>query len=246
MERMTTEPSPDGAQVPAEAVVADDQAVASTEQVADTPQTVTIDGQEYTLDEARAAVMRQADYTRKTQDLAAERQSLAQAKALFDAIQADPRGSIEALQEHFADALQDNDDEVDPVEARLRRVESFESEQRQQAALAAVDAELTGLEQRYGQFDRNAVLQHAVDNNIGNLRAALLDLRESDPNVMAAQQRAAADAAALAAKQGLAPVAGGSAAAGATKPGGKPIERPSDALREALAEAGVDSIRSLL
>ncbi len=213
--------------------------------VADTPQSVNIDGTEYSLEDVRSGMLRQADYTRKTQEVAAERQRLQQAETLWNALYEDPAGALEAIQEHFAEQLA-APGEVDPDARRWSEVESFMQREQQRETVAAINGELQTLESKFGKFDHDALLNHAIDNGIGNLEAALIHQRATTPALQAQMQHQAAEAAALAAKQGLPPVAGGGSAAGSTQRGGKPIVRPRDALAEALAEAGVDSITSLL
>lgn len=224
-----------------EGALGNEQAPEGAAQVVDTPQTVTIDGQEYTLDDVRSGMLRQADYTRKTQEVANERQQLAQPLALWKALEEDPAGAIEALQEHFAEQLVPAE-ELGPEDARWREVQTFMEKQQEREALAGVNAELARLESKFGSFDKDALLQHAIDRNIPDLEVALIH-----KNAISTEdaQRKAADAAALAAKQGLPPVAGGSRAAGSSQAGGKPITSVKGALAEALAEAGLTSLSSL-
>ena len=61
--------------------------------------TVKIDGAEHqvTLEELQQGYQRQADYTRKTQELASERQRLQQAETIVAALEADPQGTLDAL-----------------------------------------------------------------------------------------------------------------------------------------------------
>jgi len=66
----------------------------STEEAAepaDSTYTVKVDGSEseVTLSELQQGYQRQADYTRKTQELASERQRLEQAEAIVSALEAD-------------------------------------------------------------------------------------------------------------------------------------------------------------
>lgn len=229
---------PSGTEAPSGLVT--EQPEGAGQSVADTP--VTIDGVAYTQDELRASILRQQDYTRKTQDLAAQRQALAQAEAVWQALQDDPKGTLATLEQHFAEALKEAPAATQtPEDARWQQVESFMKEQQQREAVASVNAEIAKLQLKYGMFDGDAVLQHALELQIPNLEVALRDFRAVNP----ATQQAAADAAALAAKQNLPPVSGGSHAAGTTRPGGKPISTVADALNEALAEVGATSLSSL-
>jgi len=206
-------------------------------------QLVEIDGKAYTLADVKSNMLMHADYTRKTQEVASERQRLAQAEAVWSAIQEDPAGSIAALQEHFAAALTPAApaETADPEDEFKAEVKSFMQERRQQELVSTVNAELTSLQ--VPQQNWEGVLQHALSYNIGDLGVAWRDYQA----VNGATQRSEADAAALAAKQGLPAVAGGSSAAGATRAGsGKLPPSFGDALRDTLAENGVASVTSLL
>jgi len=65
--------------------------------------TVKVDGEEsqVSLSELQDGYQRQADYTRKTQELAEERQRLQQAEAIASALETDPAGTIAALSSAF-------------------------------------------------------------------------------------------------------------------------------------------------
>jgi hypothetical protein len=180
--------------------------------------TVTIDGTEVevTLDELRNGYSRQADYTRKTQALAAERERLAAVAQLAEALEADPAGTLQALQKAFADQLGGGTEvELDPNEELLRRHEAFIQRQEAAAREAQIVGEATaalaamqlpeatytpaaGLNAGVVLKGPEALLQYALDNQIGNLTVAARLLRTEQPkgtvNVVARteQKRAAA------------------------------------------------------
>ena len=102
--------------------------------------TVKIDGREerVSLNELQNGYQRQADYTRKTQELASERERLAQGEAIVQALEADPEGAITALAGSFGVGVGNHNtsspehgdyEDVDPDEVRLRRIESSIEEQ---------------------------------------------------------------------------------------------------------------------
>ena len=64
---------------------------------------VKVDGEEHqvSLSELQNGYQRQADYTRKTQEIAEERQRLQQAEAIASALESDPAGTIAALSSAF-------------------------------------------------------------------------------------------------------------------------------------------------
>ena len=149
--------------------------------------TIKVDGEEsqVSLDELRDGYQRQADYTRKTQELSAERDRLRQAESIVSALESDPEGTLQALQRSFGIDLSTPDqmdewDELDPTEQKLRelekKIEQQEAAQRQQT----VEREVSGLQEKYGEFDGKELLRHAVKNGISNLEAAYTHWRFGD------------------------------------------------------------------
>jgi len=65
--------------------------------------TVKVDGaeSEVTLSELQQGYQRQADYTRKTQELASERQRLELDEAIVSALEPDPQAALTALSTAF-------------------------------------------------------------------------------------------------------------------------------------------------
>lgn len=171
--------------------------------------TVTIDGQEQqvTLDEALAGYQRQADYTRKTQELAATRQQIAEAERLWQALQHDPENTLRVLSDAYGlDASEA--EELDPEERRWREVESFMQVQREQAMQTQIDGQLTQLHTQFGDFDDNALIQHMVDHSIGDFEAGYAHLMFTQQRA-AEQQRQQADAQTQQRKATAPPIAGG-------------------------------------
>lgn len=64
---------------------------------------VKVDGEstQVSLNELQDGYQRQADYTRKTQELASERSRLQQAEAIVVALEKDPSGTLQALARSF-------------------------------------------------------------------------------------------------------------------------------------------------
>lgn len=161
--------------------------VAQTEPGGDELYTVKVGGEErqVTLDELRSGFMMQADYTRKTQELAQERQRLQQAAALVSAIETDPAATIQAL----ADAYQLNlgpeqavsqgqegeDGYVDPVEQRIasleRQLQDTVQQQQMEAAQRQINHELSELRKTYGDFDQTELVQHALNKRVDLITA---------------------------------------------------------------------------
>ena len=144
--------------------------------------TIKVDGEEQmvSLEELQNGYQRQADYTRKTQELASERERLAQGEAIVQALEADPQGAISALSDAFGvasvgsqntevEALED----LDPEEVRLRRIEQSIEQQERAARQQNLQKDVQGLRDKYGaDISEQDLYAHALRNNIGNLEAA--------------------------------------------------------------------------
>ena len=135
--------------------------------------------QQVTLEELRKGYMRQADYTRKTQEVAETRKQLSQAEALLTAFQSDPQGTLKAIADHYGmtvaearQAVQDVQDDYgdldpeDPVVQRLARIEQIEQERAAAEVRSQIDNEFSALEGQYGEFDRNEVIAHALRTGV--------------------------------------------------------------------------------
>jgi uncharacterized protein YerC len=144
--------------------------------------TVKVDGveQQVSLDELQNGYQRQADYTRKTQELASERERLAQGEAIVQALEADPVGAIDALTNAFGLTYEDNQttqvetfEDLDPEEQRLRRIETSIEEQERAGRQQNLQKDLQTLRNKYGtDINESELYAHALRNNIGNLDAA--------------------------------------------------------------------------
>ena len=159
---------------------------------------VKVDGVEQlvTLDELQNGYQRQADYTRKTQELASERRRLQQAEAIVSSLESDPEGTLAALGDAFGvqstPQVQpqrrdeyDYDDYSDPVEPDVneQRIAVLEARLEQQDRLhkrQQIEKQVEGLRNTYGDFDAQELYQHALRNKIGNLEAALTHMRYGD------------------------------------------------------------------
>jgi hypothetical protein len=156
----------------------------ATEATSTSGYTVKIDGQEQqvTLDELQNGYQRQADYTRKTQELATERERLAQGEAIVQALESDPEGAISALAGAFGvgggnqQTMPDQTEyeELDPDEFRLRRIESSIEEQNRALRQQNLQKEVKTLREKYDgiDLDEKALYAHALKNKINNLDAA--------------------------------------------------------------------------
>jgi len=148
--------------------------------------TVKVDGemQQVSLDELQNGYQRQADYTRKTQELASERERLAQGEAIVQALESDPRGAVSALADAFGVSMgnQNTDqdelvEDLDPEEVRLRRIEQSIEEQNRANRQQNMQKEVEELSTKFNtDIDEKALYSHALKHNIGNLDAAYAHL----------------------------------------------------------------------
>ena len=140
--------------------------------------TIKIDGEEQqvTLAELQNGYQRQADYTRKTQDLSAERERLQQAEAIVAALESDPKATLHALADTLDVSLAlgddiEDDEFLDPTEKKLRVLEAKIEQQEAAERQRSVEREVLQLQEQYGDFDKQDQLNHALTNNIANLAA---------------------------------------------------------------------------
>jgi hypothetical protein len=174
--------------------------------------TVKVDGEEMqvSVDELRNGYQRQADYTRKTQELAAERERLSQGEAIVQALESDPKSAVSALADAFGIGMDNQSysspeelEDLDPDEVRLRRIESSIEEQDRALRQTNLQKEMNGLKDKYQtDIDESALYSHALKHNIGNLDAAYAHMtydqksaavsKENENSAIVDEKRAAA------------------------------------------------------
>ena len=192
--------------------------------------TIKVDGQEQqvTLEELQSGYQRQADYTRKTQEIAKRAQRLSQAEALAVALERDPHGTLEALQQAYgyqAPAAQPTGfdgyeaEELDPLEQKVLELEAQLRRQTLANQQAQVANELDALRAEVGDdFSDVDVLSYAVKNGMASLRDAYFAMKGpelySTVRTLSAKEREEQEA--IAAKRALAPIEGGSSRSGTT------------------------------
>ena len=146
---------------------------------------VKLDGEELQvpLSEAIAGYQRQADYTRKTQELSQQREQVQFATALQAALDSDPASTLELLSQHYgiskkaaAEMMEQEDEYLDPVEKKYReldrRIAQFEESQNQQL----IEREIQGLQSKYGDFDVKEVVTLAIQRGTTDLEGTYKQL----------------------------------------------------------------------
>ena len=214
-------------------VEAQDTPVLPVEEYSDYRVPIKLDGEELQvpLSEAIAGYQRQADYTRKTQELAQQRQQFEFASALEAALQRDPASTIDLLSQHYGISRQavsemiENDEsfeDLDPVEQRYReldqRIASFEEYQSQQQ----VEFEVKRLQSMYPDFNVQEVVTAALRTGSNDLEGTYKQIafdkimQRQELERKAAEAKANQDADVVEAKRQAAVVSGGSSATATT------------------------------
>lgn len=193
---------------------------------------VKLDGEELKvpLSEAIAGYQRQADYTRKTQELAEQRQALQFASTLQTALENDPAATIDLLATHYgisrAQAQQMAnemvDEDLDPAERKMReldqRIAQFEEFQSQQQ----IEKEINRLKGIYDDFDTNEVVQAALRSGSTNLEATYKQIafdkfmKQKDLEAKANAAKQAEEAKIIESKRQASVVEGGASATAST------------------------------
>jgi hypothetical protein len=182
------------------------------------PVKVTVNGEtfEVPLSELRNGYMRQSDYTRKTQQVAADMQVIQWARELQEGFRADPQAAIEYLASQFGvktgsqpdpwQALVDEDPTLEPLVTTIRQQEQSLNELRrnaqhsdQERMNAQVQSELNDMKSKYSDFDPQQVLPIAIENGLNMEKAYKLWKVDQLDTSSAAQEEAAVKAAAVAA-----------------------------------------------
>lgn len=213
---------------------------------------IKIDGQEsyVPLSEAISGYQRQADYTRKTQELAEQREQMQFATALQTALERDPASTIDLLARHYGISHQaaanmlgedaDDYEELDPVEQRYRQLDQRIAAFEEQKAVEQVEQEIGRLQSKYQDFDASEVVNTALRVGTTDLESVYKQLAfdrmmaRQEVERMAHQQLAGEEQAVMESKREAAVINGGSSATGA----GLAVEpEPIRSVRDAWAAA---------
>ena len=135
-----------------------------------------VDGQEVQvpLQEALAGYQRQADYTRKTQELSEQRKQVEFAATLAQSLEQDPAGTLQALQQHYGVATQPEveDEWMDPAEKQMRQLEQRIQAFEQSKAMDELTKTIDKLQSKYGEdFNPDEVVAKAIATGATDLEA---------------------------------------------------------------------------
>lgn len=173
---------------------------------------VKVDGEELEVPVAEAlqGYQRQADYTRKTQELSERSQQVQFWESVDQAMQVDPQATLSFLQNHYgigqaqvaANTSYEEPEEdwfADPSEKRIAQLEqqlqSVTQHFEQQQASQLLDQVVGNLQQKYGEdFNAREVISAALDRNISDPRMLESVYKEIAFDRLMAKQAAQADA----------------------------------------------------
>lgn len=118
---------------------------------------VKVDGEEIEVPvpELLSGYSRTADYTRKQQALATERQQMRFAAAIADALQEDPQRAIEGLMNHYGygqGAETEEDEFLDPLERQVREQGNVISQLTAERASQQLERDVAMASQQYGDL----------------------------------------------------------------------------------------------
>jgi len=212
---------------------------------------VTVDGEELEvpLKEAVSGYQRQADYTRKTQQLADERRGVQFASAIQQALDNDPNATIELLKSHYGldqqDSFEEDDLWADPMEKQYRQLENRLKSFEEQQAMNELERNIGSLQQKYGEdFDANEVVSLALARGTTDLESVYKQVAfdrlysGEQARRQAQAQRAQQEQQIVQAKRSSGIVAGGSSAQG-TSVDSQPITNLRDAFAAAKQQLGI-------
>ena len=190
-------------------------------EIADKVIKLQVDGEEVVvpIKEALAGYQRQADYTRKTQELSEQRKQVQFAASLAESLQSDPVGTLQALQKHYGVNAPSQDQQVeeewlDPAEKHLRSLEQRIAAFEQQKAMDELTRTIDSLQSKYGDdFNADEVVAKALATGSTDLEAVFKQITFDKVYSKAsdAQKKLMDEQARVEAKRSAAVVSGGSA-----------------------------------
>lgn len=208
---------------------------------------IKLDGEEIAvpLSEAVAGYQRQADYTRKTQELASQREQMQFATAIQEALQQDPSGTIDLLQRHFGVQADSYDEPevpefTDPLERQIWEIDQKVNQIEQFRAEQQLQSELGRLQSKYQDFDPQTIVFEALKQGSNDLEAVYKQMAFDKLYLerQAAQQIAAGEQNVVQAKRDAGIIAGGGNNAASAVDTTGPVSSVRDAWEAAKRELG--------
>jgi hypothetical protein len=187
-------------------------------EIADKVIKLQVDGEEVVVPvkEALAGYQRQADYTRKTQELSEQRKQVQYASALQEALQSDPAATLQLLNQQYGVATQPQEEEwLDPAEQQLRQLEQRIAAFEQSKAMDELTRTIDTLQSKYGEdFDADEVVAKALATGSTDLESIFKQITFDKVYSKASEatKKLSEEQARLQSKRSAAIVSGGTAA----------------------------------
>lgn len=208
-----------------------------------------VDGEEVLVPvkEALAGYQRQADYTRKTQELSEQRRQVQFGGALQEALQNDPKGTLELLKQHYGldeTPLTKEEEELqDPVEKQYRQLEQRVQAFEHQKAADELERTVASLQAKYEDFDANEVVSKALALGSTNLEAVYKQISfdkvyEDAQAIRQIRSKAASDEQTRTSAKRQAGVVSGGTTSSSADVSAKPITSLRDAFEAAKRQIG--------
>jgi hypothetical protein len=203
-----------------------------------------VDGEEVLVPvkEALAGYQRQADYTRKTQELSEQRKSIEYATALQEALQNDPANTLRLLQDQYGIVAEPEEDLwIDPTEKSLKEMEKRLASFEQQRAMDELTKTIDTLQSKYGDdFNADEVVAKALATGATDLEAIFKQVAFDKVYSKAseANKKLAKEQERLEAKRGAGIVSSASTSKGTTAPPSAPPKTVFEAFEQAKRQLG--------
>lgn len=189
-------------------------------EIADKVIKLQVDGEEVVVPvkEALAGYQRQADYTRKTQELSEQRKQVQYASALAEALQNDPAATLQLLNQQYGLSAQPQEEEdawIDPAEQQLRQLEQRIAAFEQSKAMDELTRTIDTLQSKYGEdFDADEVVAKALATGSTDLESVFKQITFDKVYSKASEatKKLSEEQARLQSKRSAAIVSGGTAA----------------------------------
>lgn len=199
-----------------------------------------VDGEEVLVPvkEALAGYQRQADYTRKTQEISEQRKNLEYAAALQEALLNDPANTIKILQEQYGATAEPEEEDLweDPTGAQLKSLEQRLALFEQQRAMDELTRTIDSLQSKYGDdFNADEVVAKALATGATDLEAVFKQIAFDKVYAKAneAKTKLAKEQERLEAKRGAAIVSSASSAKGTSASSSAPPKTVFEAFEQA-------------
>ena len=203
-----------------------------------------VDGEEVLVPvkEALAGYQRQADYTRKTQELSEQRKSIEYAAALQEALFSNPAETLQLLQEQYGTPAEPEEDLwEDPTDKHLRELEKRLLSFEQQRAMDDLTRTIDSLQSKYGEdFNADEVVAKALALGATDLESVFKQIAFDKVYSKGAdaKQKLAAEQERLEAKRGAGIVSSASTSKGTTTPASAPPKTVFEAFEQAQRQLG--------